>query len=198
MVIYDAAAPRRKVFLRGGLSRVMPMPVAHALAGAALVAAAHPRAAARRHYLPLAAGALLANAADLDFLLVFALGSRDWHRGFTHSLAFALLVCLAFSLVLGARRVREVTAYGLAYASHAVLDFATTSESRGLELLWPFSADRLGLRWWGLSETPSRLPPTEILQALCLELALFAPLLLFVLLLRRVAARRRARAATVE
>jgi hypothetical protein len=59
-------------------------------------------------------------------------------------------------------------------------------------LLWPFSVDRLGLRWWGLSELPSRLPPAEILKYLSLEFVLFAPPLLLLILLRRGAFRRRA------
>ena len=169
----------------------MPMPVAHSLVGASLVAAVLPRAWRRGHHLPLLAGALLANAADLDFLLVFAYGSRAWHRGFTHSLAFALLVCLALLVRLGTARARKALAYGLAYASHAALDFATTREGGGLELFWPFSAERFGLRWWGLSEIPSRLPPAEVLKSICLEFALFAPPLVAVLLLRRAAERRR-------
>lgn len=167
----------------------MPLPVAHSLVGAAVVAAVRPRDPSRR-YLPLVAGALLANAADLDFILVFALGSRSWHRGFTHSLAFALLVGLTFLAALGARRVRHAAGYGLAYASHALLDLATTKQGGGLELLWPFSADRYGLRWLGLSELPSRLPPAEVFRAACVELALFAPPLLVVLLLSRRPARR--------
>lgn len=163
----------------------MPLPVAHSLIGAAAVAAARRPSASRRHYLALLAGAVLANAADLDFILVFALGARGWHRGFTHSLAFALAVFLAFFLALGARRVRAAAGYGLAYASHILLDFSTTKEGGGLELLWPFSAERFGLRWFGLSEIPSRLPPAEVFKWACVEFAVFAPLLLAVVLLRR-------------
>jgi inner membrane protein len=170
----------------------MPTPVAHSLVGAGLVAAVLPRAGRARYWLPLAAGAVLANAADLDFLLVAAFRSRAWHRGFTHSLVFALAVFLCFLLALGRARAREAAAFGLAYASHVLLDFATTRESRGLELLWPFSVERLGLRWWGLSETPSRLPAAEILKSLSLEFVLFAPPLLFLILLRRGAFRRAA------
>ncbi|HYG80999.1 MAG TPA: metal-dependent hydrolase [Pyrinomonadaceae bacterium] len=167
----------------------MPLPIAHGLVGASVVAAIHPRPA-RRLFLPLLAGAVLANAADLDFLLVFALRSRAWHRGFTHSIAFALAVCLLFALSFGWRRIREAAAYGLAFASHAVLDFATTKEGGGLELLWPFSTERLRLGWWGLSEVPSRLPAAEVLKALATEAALFAPPLLLILLLRRTLAAR--------
>ena len=170
----------------------MPLPIAHGLVGASLVAAVLPRTSPRRLALALAAGALLAIAADLDFGLVFALHSRAWHRGFTHSLAFALFVGVALFVTLGRRRAAKAAAYALAYASHAVLDFATTKFGGGVELLWPFSADRLALGWRGLSELPSRLPPAEILRALCLELALFAPPLVVLLLLRRRAAARAA------
>ena len=170
----------------------MPMPVAHGLVGAGLVAAVLPRAGRARYWLPLAAGAVLANAADLDFFLVFIFRSRAWHRGFTHSLVFALAVLLCLLLALGRARAREAVAFGLAYASHVLLDFATTKTGGGLELLWPFSVDRLGLRWWGLSELPSRLPPAEILKYLSLEFVLFAPPLLLLILLRRGAFRRRA------
>lgn len=170
----------------------MPLPVAHALLGASLVAAVLPRTSPRRYALSLAAGAVLANAADLDFGLVFALGSRAWHRGFTHSLAFALAVGLALLLSLGRRRAAKAAAYALAYASHAPLDFATTKLGGGVQLLWPFSAERFALGWRGLSELPSRLPPAEIFKAACVEFALFAPPLLLLLLLRRRAAARAA------
>jgi inner membrane protein len=143
-----------------------------------------------RRALPLLFGALLANAADLDFVLVFALGSRAWHRGFTHSLVFALAVTLTLALSLGARRLREAAAYGLAFASHGVLDFLTSKDGGGVELLWPFAGERLRLGWWGLSEVPSRLPAAGVLRALAIEIALFAPPLLAVILLRKAAAKR--------
>ena len=170
------------------------MPVAHGLVGAGLVAAVLPRAGRARYWVWLAAGAAVANAADLDFLLVAVFRSRAWHRGFTHSLAFALAVLVCLLLALGRRRARAAAAFGLAYASHALLDFATTRDGGGLELFWPFSSERLGLRWWGLSEVPSRLPAAEILKALSLEFVLFAPPLLLLILLRRGAFRRRAAA----
>ena len=91
--------------------------------------------------------------------------------------------------LFGRARAREALAYGLAYASHALLDYSTTKLGGGLELLWPFSAERFGLGVVGLSEIPSRMPPGGILKAALLELLLFAPPLACVLL-----ARRRARA----
>lgn len=166
------------------------MPVAHSMVGAGLVAAVLPRAGRPGYWLLLVAGAVLANAADMDFFLVLVFRSRAWHRGFTHSLVFALVVFVCFLLALGRARAREAVAFGLAYASHVLLDFATTKAGGGLELFWPFSFDRLGLRWWGLSEIPSSLPPAEVLKALSLEFVLFAPPLLFLILLRKGAFQR--------
>jgi membrane-bound metal-dependent hydrolase YbcI (DUF457 family) len=82
--------------------------------------------------------------------------------------------------------VREALAYGLAYASHSVLDYSTTKLGGGVELLWPFSAERFGLGVVGLSELPSLMPSVGILKAALLELLIFAPLLACVLLARRL------------
>lgn len=170
----------------------MPLPVAHGLLGASLVAAVLPRTSARRYALALAAGGLLANAADLDFGLVFLLGMRGWHRAFTHSFAFALAVFVLLLFALGRGRARAAAAFGLAYASHGVLDFATTKLGGGVQLLWPFTSERLALGWLGLSELPSRLQPAEILRWLCIEFALFAPPLVLLVLWRRRRAAARA------
>ena len=138
--------------------------------------------------MSLVAGALLANAADLDFLLVAGLGSKAWHRGFTHSIMFSLLVCLLFVVILGKRQFRDAVAYGLAFTSHGLLDYFTSKSGGGVELVWPFSTARFTLGWWGLSEVPSRLTRMEILAALAVETTLFSLLLLAVLLLRRSSA----------
>ena len=162
----------------------MPLPVAHGLLGASIVALGSARA--ERSFKPLVAGALLANAADFDFALAFALHSRAWHRSFSHSIAFSLVVCLILVLALGRRRVREAVAYGLAYASHGILDYLTTKEGGGVELLWPFSSERFVFGWVGLSELPSRMPAVEVVKSLALEFALFAPLLALTVWLRKI------------
>ena len=163
----------------------MPLPVAHALLGASIVAALHQNPTRRGYSVSLLAGALIANAADLDFLLVAVFHSKAWHRGFSHSVAFALVICLIFIVVLGKRQFRNAMAFGLAFASHGLLDFLTSKNGGGVELLWPFSQAKLILGWWGLSEVPSKLTRMEILESLALELALFSPLLLATFLLRR-------------
>src|SRR4051794_35679013 len=158
----------------------MPLPVAHGLLGASLVAAIHPQPT-KRHFVPLFVGAFLANAADFDFGLVFILHSKAWHRGFSHSIVLALIVCLIFVLLLGRRHIREAIAFGLAFASHGILDYVTTKAGGGLELLWPFASERFVFGWVGLSEVPSRMPLIEIIKSLVLEFILFAPLLLLVI-----------------
>ena len=163
----------------------MPLPVAHALAGAAVVAAMQQEWASRRAYTQMLIAALLANAPDLDFLLVYAHGSKSWHRAFTHSFVFSFLVFVLLALWLGRRKLKKAMAYGIAFGSHAVLDFVTTREGSGIELFWPFSEKRVMLGWWGLSEWPSRMTALQIVQALALEFVLFAPLLLTIMFLRR-------------
>jgi membrane-bound metal-dependent hydrolase YbcI (DUF457 family) len=161
----------------------MPLPVAHGLVGAGIVAALHPQPF-RRKGLPLIAGALVANCADLDFGLVLLTHDRSLHRGFTHSLAFGLLLTLTALAICGGAYLRRVLVYGAAYISHGLLDYSTTKFGGGVKLFWPFSEERLGLRLWGLSELPSKLPPVAVLRWLAVEFIIFAPPLLLLLLLR--------------
>jgi inner membrane protein len=169
----------------------MPLPIAHGLVGAGLAAGLHPRPFSGRLRLPLVAGGLLANSPDFDFLLVLLTRDNSWHRGFTHSLAFAAALGLAGLLAFGRAHARAVAAYCAAYASHVLLDFATTKIGGGVELLWPITAERYGLRLFGLSEIPSQLPPGGLLNALLLEVLIFAPPLAAVVLLRKRATRKR-------
>jgi membrane-bound metal-dependent hydrolase YbcI (DUF457 family) len=162
----------------------MPLPVAHGLVGAGVVAALHPQPF-RRGGLPLLVGAVLANCPDLDFGLVLLTHDRSWHRGFTHSLAFGLLLTVTALAAWGRTRLREVLAYGACYTSHGLLDYSTMKFGGGVELLWPLTRERYGLRLWSLSELPSRLPPAEVLRWLSVEFLIFAPPLLILLLLRR-------------
>ena len=164
----------------------MPLPIAHGLFGASVVAAVLPAPVSARYVKPMLFGAFLANTPDFDFALVFLLNSDKWHRGFTHSIMFALLIALMFIAYRGRRNFREALAYGLAFASHFVLDFVTTKEGGGLELFFPFSDGRFGLRWFGLSEMPSKVTVFEILQNLTIEFAIFFSLLVFILLLRKL------------
>jgi membrane-bound metal-dependent hydrolase YbcI (DUF457 family) len=163
----------------------MPLPIAHGLFGASVVAAVLPAPISKRYAKPMLFGAFLANTPDFDFALVFLLNSDKWHRGFTHSMMFALLMVMMFVAYRGRREFREALAYGLAFASHCVLDFVTTKKGGGVELFFPFSDERFGLRWFGLSEMPSKVSVFEILQNLTIEFAIFFSLLIFVLMMKK-------------
>jgi membrane-bound metal-dependent hydrolase YbcI (DUF457 family) len=163
----------------------MPLPIAHGLLGATIVAAVRTQPS-KHFYAPLLFGAFLAIAADSDFLLVFVFDSRSWHRGFSHSLVTGLFVLFLFVWRFGKHRRADAIAFGLAFASHGILDYLTTKEGGGVELFWPFSREGLRLGWWGLSEIPSILSGAEVLRALLVEFLLFVPMLLLVVLLRRL------------
>ena len=163
----------------------MPLPIAHGLLGATISLLFQPQSG-RNYFRPLLIGAAVANAADLDFLLVFALGSKAWHRGFSHSIVFALSLGFALLLVSGWRNIRQVTAYTVAFMSHGLLDFVTAKIGGGVELFWPWSSERYKLELFGLSEVPSQLPATGIVKALVLELVIFVwPLIFAILFYRR-------------
>lgn len=162
----------------------MPLPIAHGLLGATITAALHPQPR-NNYYGPLLLGALVAIAADFDFLLVLISGSKTWHRGFSHSIAFAFGLSLVAVFAIGWRHVRAISVYAMAFASHGLLDYLTTKNGSGVELLWPFSSQRVELGIIGLSEVPSKLPPVGILRALALELMIFVLPFMLAIFFRR-------------
>jgi membrane-bound metal-dependent hydrolase YbcI (DUF457 family) len=162
----------------------MPLPFAHSLLGASIVALIYPKTE-KRFWLPLSIGAILANAADFDFGLVFLLSSKDWHRGFSHSIFFAIIVSLLMFLTCRFKRIKESSAFSLAFASHFLLDFITTKIGDGIELFWFFNPERFGLNWFSLSEYPSKMSALELITTIVVEIIIFMPILLLVLFFRK-------------
>lgn len=162
----------------------MPLPVAHGAVGAGLVALVRARSSVRDDWKKLLAGALLAISPDLDFFFLWVLHLRGWHRSFSHSIMMAVIVTALLYLLLGRRRTRDVIAYGLAFLSHGLLDFATTKNAGGVELLWPFSSARFKLGVIGFIELPAGYSLSETIKYSLIELLVFVPVLLLVLLLR--------------
>jgi hypothetical protein len=77
----------------------------------------------------------------------------------------------------------------LALLSHGLLDFTTTRAGGGVELLWPFTSERFKLGLIGLSEFglkhQTRLESLmEMLKGCALELLIFGPVFLAILLFR--------------
>ncbi len=95
----------------------------------------------------LTAGIIASVIPDLD-VLAFRLGipyASEWgHRGFSHSLFFALLVAVmgaALARPLMTTAARAFWFLFLATASHGILD-TFTNGGLGIAFLWPFSTER--------------------------------------------------------
>ena len=159
----------------------MPLPIAHGLLGAAVVAAIYPTPAAERGWTPLLWGAVLANCPDLDFLLLWGLQWRGVHRGFTHSIAFSVVAGCAIWWRLGRARGRAALAYGSALLSHTLVDYATSERGGGVILLWPVSWERYKLGALSFSEYPHGFSAAEVLVWGLIEAGLFLTVLLAVL-----------------
>ena len=168
----------------------MPFPVAHALIGASAAAALDRRSAWR--FLLLSA--LLGVCPDFDYLLnLLRVGRGGWHHGFTHSIIFALIVGALTALICGWRSVSGFFALSAATVSHTLLDYFMT-ESRGVALWWPFTDRRYKFRGpnpidYTWSNDTFMDAAIDILRISLVEVMLFAPVLLFVLLMRKLSKR---------
>jgi inner membrane protein len=125
---------------------------------------------------------------DVDVFGV-AMGLADsgplGHRGFTHSLPFALFVAAVVGLCVrraGFRGLHTGTFVFLAIASHGLLD-AMTYGSRGVPLLWPLSDVRLASPWRPIPSAPTGLAFLSMrgLEVAAVEAIYFGPLLLLAL-----------------
>jgi hypothetical protein len=93
-------------------------------------------------------------------------------------------------MVLGEKKVRSVILYSAATVSHTLLDFLMT-ESRGVALWWPFTDQRYKLRlpnpidytWSSVSLWQATV---DVLRISLIELMIFAPIFLLVVLVRRL------------
>lgn len=125
-------------------------PVTHALVGAATARVALARPLGRAAWLPGAVGALLPDADTLIRSASDPLLYAEFHRHFTHSVAFiplgGTMAALPWLLVPGARaRWKWCWSAAVAgYATHGLLDASTTY---GTMLLWPFSDARVAWHW---------------------------------------------------
>ena len=132
----------------------MPSSIAHAVAGVGVAALFAQRDEARRYWV---SAALCAVVPDLDYIGA-PFGNRTiallfgGHRGFTHSIAFALLLGGIVSLVAfrGTRwdggRLRLWAGMSLATMTHGVLD-AMTTLGPAVGFLSPFSGTRYTFAW---------------------------------------------------
>ena len=159
--------------------------------GASVVAALHPDLSPKRDWKFLLFGALLGIFPDFDYFLSWIrFLDRGWHHDFTHSILFAFTLGALAAAALRELRLGDGIKYGLAVLSHPLLDYVYT-DSRGVELFWPFSDQRYAL---------GMMPPIEYtlrrgslylklidLACLCLvELLVCGAVLVAILILRKM------------
>lgn len=162
------------------------LPVAHGLFAATCVTAIRGSDPKQNSSTQLWFAALLGISPDFDYAIDFArIFGQGWHHTFTHSLLFGCLAGLVIALCLRPFRWKSALIYGVAILSHPLLDYCFT-ESRGIELLWPFTATRYRLQipnpidydWnnWSFSAAVS-----DLLKISFYELMIFGPVFLLVL-----------------
>ncbi|MDX2030556.1 MAG: metal-dependent hydrolase [Blastocatellia bacterium] len=157
--------------------------------GACVVAALSRERRPERLWPFLVLGGFLGVFPDLDYLLtVYRWMGRDWHHGVTHSILFAFVVGGLAAWFARMRGLRGWLTFSLATLSHPLLDYVYT-ESRGVELFWPFSRGRhrlgvmppLGYDW--RRETLLEMA-NDIVTLCAFELAVGASLMMLILMAR--------------
>jgi inner membrane protein len=142
----------------------MPTIFTHAVAAAAIghLTAARPRIGPgelpRGFWLLTILCAVLPDADVVAFDMGLEYGHVFGHRGFTHSILFAVLLGAAMAAALGRgaykpMRLRLFVHFALVTASHGLLD-AFTDEGLGVGFLAPFSAERFFFPWQPLEVAP--------------------------------------------
>lgn len=162
----------------------MPKIIAHALTGASIVVALHPKLS-WNNLNPVFIGMLLAVCADFDLIIEWVFDVPDLHRGITHSLFFSTIVGLTICFLLSPGHGREIAAFTLAYLSHPLLDMST-STTGGVKLFYPYSERYYHLGLTGIFELPVGSNITQILAWGKIELMFFLPILILVVFIRYV------------
>src|SRR5262249_27623436 len=171
----------------------MPLPVAHGLVGATVVAAFRENFSFRKDWRALLLGAFLAVIPDFDLILSWILGySIKTHGSLTHSIMFSLAAGFLTCRLTREKNVRGFAAYTLATLSHGILDVVTRKEFGGAALLWPVSWHKFRLGWFDYFKfypDPDTEPVTVILRSalgVCrYEALIFLPIFLIVVWLKR-------------
>lgn len=161
----------------------MPLPIAHGLVGAGLVKLIHPNVSPK-DWKSLLIGFVVANLADFDFVFVFLFGWKNFHRGITHSLAFAILVSLIFFILLRNKDWRIPLAYSAAFLSHTILDFIFAKYGGGVRLFIPFDDNSYRLGILSFSELTRGFHILDMFYFSIIEILIFFPIFLLVITLK--------------
>jgi inner membrane protein len=128
---------------------------------------------------------LLPDADAFGFALGVEYASRWGHRGFMHSIAFAIVVAALVGIAAKAMRLpalRTACIAAVVLVSHPLLD-CLTDGGLGCALLWPFSDHRFFAPWTPLPVAPIGRGywSMEGLRVATTELVVFAPFALYAL-----------------
>lgn len=148
----------------------MASAMTHAIVGAALGSLAPGTVSPKRRIALAVLLAVLAVLPDLDvvgFYWGIPYEAPMGHRGFTHSILFALLVALAAALVTRGRYLGVASLVFAATASHGLLD-AMTDAGLGVGFFVPVSETRHFFPWRPLATSP--LSPAAFLGPRGLEI----------------------------
>jgi inner membrane protein len=169
----------------------LPLPIGHACISAGAVFVLKPDLSLKSDWKILTLGLSLSIAPDFDYaLLWFFKFSNDWHRGFSHSLVFALVLGISGAFILKVDRIRNLFIFTAAAASHTLLDYATSHTAEGgVTLFWPFSSRQFALGLTrgfeiSLSEPTGAKMIGHLVRASVVEILVFGPVLLIVLTMR--------------
>lgn len=124
----------------------MPLPIAHAILGASIVAATREDISFRKDWRALLMGASLAVAPDFDLLFPWVFHfDQHVHGGPTHSILVGLMLGALGAMTLGEKKLKGCLGIALAALSHAALDLATKRAFGGAAVFWPFSNEKFKL-----------------------------------------------------
>jgi len=121
-------------------------PISQGVVGAVISGASQPQ---KHTKIALLSGAFAGMSADIDVLISSSadpLLFLEYHRQFTHSLAFipfGAAICTVLIAMFTSPRISRTRLYLcclLGFASHGLLDACTTY---GTQLFWPFSSERV-------------------------------------------------------
>lgn len=138
--------------------------ITHAVAGAALGQVGDSEWRKDwRYWCVIVLGSMLPDIDGIGFFLGVPYGSFWGHRGFTHSLLFALVIAILCAVWLdGQFHIRQFRSqswlaivFFLAIASHGVLD-AMTNGGLGVAFFSPFDRHRYFLPWRPILVSPIR------------------------------------------
>ena len=139
----------------------MPSVLSHPAVPLALTAAAGTRVIPPRLAVAACIASVLPDVDAIGYWAGIPYDSPLGHRGFTHSLFFALVVALVATAILSKRSIPAALAFGVVFvaaASHGILD-AMTNGGRGIAFFSPFSNARYHLPWRPIRVSPIGVVP---------------------------------------